>query len=358
MTKPLVSICAPVYNGSPIIKRALKSCINQTYENIEIIVVDNSSSDDTRDIVQNFQAEDSRIKLHKNHQNIGSLQNFLKSFSLASGEFVQILCHDDWLSRNYVSEAVSIFNENKDVGAVFTRIVAFLEIKGNLFPQLEISFKTKKYHSEYFFKNRFVSRLGENDILATFKRKDVIAAIPLILKVMEDKVHSDIFYGGSSIDQLVASQILLRYPSFFFNNNSAYVKVGRSVSAGEKTKSKFSVIKILDAYRVCHEYLYKTELKRHLPRFRTALGSKLIVDSVFAFVKNSIFRGKESTPNLKEIQWFFRDYENTEKIMTTLAVPVLILKRSFSLALKLLSSVLKRKRSPIFASLLQEISGN
>ncbi len=99
---PLVSICIPIFNGGSFVSRALESSINQTYKNIEIIVVDNASTDNTRKIIDSYIAKDKRIKYFRNDFNIGAIKNFLKSFQFASGEYVQLLCHDDWLSKNYI----------------------------------------------------------------------------------------------------------------------------------------------------------------------------------------------------------------------------------------------------------------
>ena len=65
---PLVSILIPVYNRASIVSRAIDSALSQTYSNIEIIIVDNNSTDSTWDILLKYKQRDSRIKIFKNEQ--------------------------------------------------------------------------------------------------------------------------------------------------------------------------------------------------------------------------------------------------------------------------------------------------
>ena len=71
MMKQLVSIIMPVYNGEKTIEKAIRSVLSQTYENFELIVIDDNSTDDTAKIVNSFLDIDKRIILIKNKENCG-----------------------------------------------------------------------------------------------------------------------------------------------------------------------------------------------------------------------------------------------------------------------------------------------
>ena len=111
-TNTLVSIVIPTYNHSIYLKRALESIINQTYENWEVIVIDNHSTDNTLEVVANF--KNNRIKYLKVHnkgiiaisRNIG-----IKS---ANGEWIAFLDSDDWWTRDKLEICIQSINEKVD----------------------------------------------------------------------------------------------------------------------------------------------------------------------------------------------------------------------------------------------------
>jgi glycosyltransferase involved in cell wall biosynthesis len=95
--KSLVSIGMPVFNEAACIDEAINSLLSQSYQNIELIVSDNASTDGTYDIVLSYAARDSRIKLSRNTKNVGALGNFEYVRDLARGEyFMWAGAHDRW----------------------------------------------------------------------------------------------------------------------------------------------------------------------------------------------------------------------------------------------------------------------
>ena len=76
MNNPLVSICIPAYNSAPFIERTIRSALKQTYDNIEVVVVDDCSSDNTVQVVQSI--EDERVRLICNESNLGMTGNWNK----------------------------------------------------------------------------------------------------------------------------------------------------------------------------------------------------------------------------------------------------------------------------------------
>jgi len=98
MANPLVSIALCTYNGEQYLAEQLDSIISQTYQNLEIVVVDDSSSDRTAAIVKDYAGRDSRISYFINENNLGFNRNFEKALSLTSGDFIAISDQDDiWL---------------------------------------------------------------------------------------------------------------------------------------------------------------------------------------------------------------------------------------------------------------------
>lgn len=126
--KPLVSICIPAYNNADYIKETIDAILKQTYENIEVIVVDDQSKDDTVKIVEAI--EDKRVHLHKNEQNLGMVGNWNRCITLASGEYVKLVCADDILYPESIEKEVAPLIANETVNLVVSD-TALIDIDGN-----------------------------------------------------------------------------------------------------------------------------------------------------------------------------------------------------------------------------------
>jgi len=101
---PLVSICIPVYNGEKYLKACLESALGQTYAHIEILVVDDRSTDSSVAIVTDYCKRDSRIRLFQNECNLGLVENWNNSVSLAQGEWIKFLFQDDLMEPDCIKK--------------------------------------------------------------------------------------------------------------------------------------------------------------------------------------------------------------------------------------------------------------
>lgn len=114
--KPLVSVCIPAYNNAEYIKDTIDSILNQTYRNIELIVVDDCSTDHTAEVVENIQ--DERLKLYRNGKNLGMAGNWNRCLELASGEYVKLICADDMIDRDAIEREAEAMLENPTANPV------------------------------------------------------------------------------------------------------------------------------------------------------------------------------------------------------------------------------------------------
>jgi glycosyltransferase involved in cell wall biosynthesis len=106
---PLISICIPSYKNPQLLTRCLKSILDQTYDNLEVIITDDSPNQDVADVVKNY--EDPRICYVKNLEPLGSPENWNEGLRRSKGEYIKIMHHDDWFASNdalekYVSTAI------------------------------------------------------------------------------------------------------------------------------------------------------------------------------------------------------------------------------------------------------------
>lgn len=105
-----VSIIIPAYNTEKYIKHCLDSILNQSYQNFEVIIIDDCSTDNTIEIIHGY--KDQRIKLVKNARNSGPSFSRNKGIKLALGEYIAILDSDDWWQTNRLEQMLSFMDTN------------------------------------------------------------------------------------------------------------------------------------------------------------------------------------------------------------------------------------------------------
>lgn len=115
LTKPLISIAMCTYNGEQYVREQIQSICQQTYNNIEIIIVDDNSSDKTIEIASSIAKYDNRIKIHKNDINIGYNKNFEKACCLTSGEFIAIADQDDVWGPDKIEILYNYIKTHEDI---------------------------------------------------------------------------------------------------------------------------------------------------------------------------------------------------------------------------------------------------
>jgi glycosyltransferase involved in cell wall biosynthesis len=105
-----LSVCIPVYNCDKYITEAINSVLNQSFKDLELIIVDNQSTDKTVEVISSF--KDERIKLVQNDSNIGMLANWNKAVSLARGEYIKVLPADDFLYPGCLQRQVDVLESD------------------------------------------------------------------------------------------------------------------------------------------------------------------------------------------------------------------------------------------------------
>jgi hypothetical protein len=113
---PRVSFALPVRNGGEAIRRCLDSLLAQDFEDYEIVISDNASSDGTQDVIREYAARDSRIRPFLNEQDVGQIENFNRVVHLARGEYFRWIGAEDWLEPDYASSCVAVLD--RDRGAI------------------------------------------------------------------------------------------------------------------------------------------------------------------------------------------------------------------------------------------------
>ncbi|CAN5458674.1 glycosyltransferase family 2 protein [soil metagenome] len=121
MNRPKVSLGVPVYNGQRYLEYALRSLVDQTFADFELIICDNASTDRTAEICREFASRDSRIRYYRNERNIGANPNFNRTLELASGEYFKWAAYDDICQPTYLEHCVAALDADPEVSVAHTR---------------------------------------------------------------------------------------------------------------------------------------------------------------------------------------------------------------------------------------------
>ena len=135
-SNPKLTIGMPVYNGELFIKKAIESILAQTFTDFELIISNNSSSDSTEKICQDFIDKDNRIQIHTQKKNIGIHRNFNFLLSKAKGEYFAWAAVDDYLDNDFMEKNLKILESDKSVVSSVGKIIPYgvdsLEIDSTL----------------------------------------------------------------------------------------------------------------------------------------------------------------------------------------------------------------------------------
>ena len=135
-SNPKLTIGMPVYNGELFIKKAIESILAQTFTDFELIISNNSSTDSTEEICQEFIDRDNRIQIHTQKKNIGIHRNFNFLLSKAKGEYFAWAAVDDYLDNDFMEKNLKILESDKSVVSSVGKIIPYgvdsLEIDSTL----------------------------------------------------------------------------------------------------------------------------------------------------------------------------------------------------------------------------------
>ena len=227
---PRVSVAIPVYNGADWIAQTVTSALEQTFEDIEVVVVDNASSDDTPLIVRGL--SDDRVRLFENPTNLGPYVNQNRTIQCARGSLIKFLHADDFLLPSCVEKMVSALDAHPGAGMVFSR--RRIELADTTHPGWQW------WREEYGEPHRHFSNFGEiNDgrlLLRQFLRAnfpDNWIGEPTSVMARRSALND---VGGFSLhvrqfnDIELWTRIMGRYQVAFVDEELAVARIGSGVS--------------------------------------------------------------------------------------------------------------------------------
>jgi len=193
---PLVSILIPVYNRENMVATALSSAIAQTYPNIEIIVVDNCSTDRTYEVVQEYARRDQRIRCFRNDENVGPVRNWKKCLKYSRGEYVKILFSDDWLEPDAIERLLIPLMVHPEAGFSYSSVQIHYETTAQTVRAYEQG-KSRLMESSKFLRGTLTGRpsVPVSPGCALFRRKDVEQGLEIDIPNRLDLACAQIGFG-------------------------------------------------------------------------------------------------------------------------------------------------------------------
>ncbi|NWJ51794.1 MAG: glycosyltransferase family 2 protein [Bacteroidetes bacterium] len=223
LAEPLVSIITPAYNSSNFIEQTIKSVLAQTYANWEMLIVDDGSTDDTKDIVIRYSQIDQRIKLfvHPDNSNRGVSASRNLAIENAKGKYLSLLDSDDlWLS--YKTEIqVEQFKNNYGVGLVYSKALC-IDSNNRFLPDNNIyNFPSSLYSGQ--------PGLSENNKANVELMLKNVLYMPCLTVMIDREVlgelrfHEDLFYQKE--DHFLFTLLVNRRPIYYYDAPLALYRV-------------------------------------------------------------------------------------------------------------------------------------
>lgn len=170
---PLVSIGIPVYNGENFLGDALRSIVDQTYENLEIVIGDNASSDETETICREFAAKDKRIRYVRHDRNMGASANHDFVFFNSTGPLFKLAAHDDMIHPTFIERCVKVLVDDPRYVLAFSR-ARHIDMYGNEQEEIDGSIsRMDSPHPALRFGHITSTKNRATPVFGTFKRSAV-----------------------------------------------------------------------------------------------------------------------------------------------------------------------------------------
>ena len=119
--QPVVSVGLPVYNGGKILSQAIEAILSQEFSNIELIISDNCSSDNTPEICSKYQRIDERVKYYRLDENVGALKNFSNALGLSGAPYFMWISHDDLRDRLFITKCLERIETDPSIALVYPK---------------------------------------------------------------------------------------------------------------------------------------------------------------------------------------------------------------------------------------------
>lgn len=236
----LVSIIIPVYNMEKYLTYCLESATNQTYKNIEIVCIDDGSTDKSANIIRSFSDKDKRVKyFYQKNKGLSAVRNL--GMELARGEYILFLDSDDYLHYQAVERMVNAASIGADL--ICSEIKQVYDSNADIYCKIKNDSVADISFEDMFVKNKCGFIVNGN-----MYRRDLISGQSFIVEMTN---------GEDSVFML---QVLLVAKKIVFVNDICYYYLVRNDSISRDLNYKYSMSWLVDAAAYCYDIAYKADI--------------------------------------------------------------------------------------------------
>lgn len=319
MKEELLTIVIAVYNSEKFLNIALESVINSSYKNLEIICIDDASTDKSLDILEYYKNLDKRIIIISKNRNEGPVKAREEAYKIFKGEYITNIDSDDFIEKDAFEKAIKIFKDNKDIDVSLYDSYYLknnLEEKINKFPNGRIlSGKEAFIYSlnweigglgvfkrEIFKKNMNISDLYNGDEVIIRKiflnsEKIYLSEGKYFYRINDNSLTKNKSFNKRRIEMVISGNYILKLAKekkvtgekiddYEIKNIKLFINQAKKIIKNKKKISKADVIKIkniVDEFKINIDY--KFIFKYFIKKFKLIKLIKLVIKLKFYIMK-------------------------------------------------------------------------
>ena len=206
MIKNLISVLLPVFNAEKDINVAIQSILNQSYKDLELLIIDDGSTDNSYQICMNISEQDNRIKVFRNHNNLGLTKSLNLLINESNGQYLARQDADDWSEETRFEKQLKFMND-KNIDVVYARSVR--NDTQNIFPRLSyylplnfvLRYKNPLIHGTMLAKKNIIEKVGGYDEKFIYSQ-DYKLAFDLINLGFKLRIMKNVLYKSNFINNI------------------------------------------------------------------------------------------------------------------------------------------------------------
>lgn len=231
--KPLVSVVVPVYKVEKYIERCVDSILNQTYKNLEILLIDDGSPDKSGEICDSYALKDKRVRvIHKNNGGLSDARNV--GIDISKGKYITFVDSDDWIEKTYIEELYDLIESTNSEIAICN----FLKVSDENFKKIN--------KVQYIIEKSNIEALYE--LYGKFSTQFTVAWGKLYNRRLFDDIRFP--YGKVHEDLYVCHKLIYKSKKVSYTNKILYYYFQRTDSI---TGQKFNLKNRIDEIQALKE---------------------------------------------------------------------------------------------------------
>lgn len=245
-----VSVVLPVYNGAQFVGKSIESVLSQTYENIELIIVNDCSTDDTESVIRDYAKKDNRIKIIENSTNQKLPKSLNIGFANASGDYYTWTSDDNRYKQNAIEKMVKALEANPEYEFVYADY-SMVKMDGTLIKKVE---NAEPEYIRFFcnvgacflYSKKLAELAGEYNP-EMFLAEDYEFWIRCYMHGKFIHIHEDLYYYGMHDNNLTSTrQQEIRHQAFYVMNYHYDFLISRCITQDDKNRYYWDTLGFLD----------------------------------------------------------------------------------------------------------------